>query len=153
MSEEPAPGLRVGAPRGVALCAQEARLSGGGQALGEGRSWLAARLGLLGSPAEAPELLLPVRRDGEVAAVVVLAQGVESIAELTDTARSVRRLGLALGAGLTGRRTAEHFLLVCKNSTVNNFYRWVTNSKHPHNNPTKNKLKHKHQKQTQTNLP
>ena len=124
MSEEPAPGVTVDAPREVALCAQEAPLSGGGQALGEDRSWLAARPGLLGSPAEAPGLLLPVRRDGEVAAVVVLAQGVESIAELTDEARSVRSLGLALGAGLTGRRTAVLDLLVCNNSTVKKFYRW-----------------------------
>ena len=112
------------APREVALCAQQAPHSGGGQALGEGRSWLATRLGLLGSPAEGRGLLLPVRRDGEVAAVVVLAQGVESIAELTDEARSVRSLGLALGAGLTGRRTAVLDLLVCNNSTVKIFYRW-----------------------------
>ena len=112
------------APREMALCAQEAPLSGGGQALGEDRSWLAARPGLLGSPAEAPGLLLPVRRDGEVAAVVVLAQGVESIAELTDKARNVRSLVLALRARLSGRSTAEHFFLVCNNSTVNIFYRW-----------------------------
>ena len=76
MSDEPVPGVRVDTPREVALCAQEAPLSDGGQALGEDRGWLTARLRVLGCVhAETPGLLLLVSRDGDVAAVVLPAQG------------------------------------------------------------------------------